>query len=231
MFSITLKNSSQPVELEESSKVLGEDVIISAQIDDIFVSIKDQGTFGPGAIIAIPYEVRVPSLKEGEEKELEFELIKEEVRDVVVNLKYLDIEEDRNIHLKQEEPYISVLSARRYKDEDRRRLELILKYGAVLGASASRSDLPVRRTQTGQGGEAESSNPSKGTAYSSAQEINNVYVSVQDEFESIIGVPYEIRIPTMKDQQQQALDFELRRNVDNIIVSLRYLDNTIFSLE
>ena len=141
MFSITLKNSSLPVKLEESSKVLDRQVIISAQIDDIFVSIKEQGEFSlQGAIVAIPYEVRISSLKEGEEKTLEFELVKDEVQDVVVSLKYLDIEEDRNIHLKQEEPYISVLSARRYKDEDRRRLELVLKYGAVLGHAPVQSD-------------------------------------------------------------------------------------------
>ena len=77
MFSITLKNSSLPVKLEESSIVLGREVIISAQIDDIFVSIKGHGEFSAqGAIVAIPYEVRIPSLKEGEEKTLEFELSK-----------------------------------------------------------------------------------------------------------------------------------------------------------
>ena len=88
MFSITLKNSSLPVKLEESSRVLERDVIISAQIDDIYVSIKDQGDFTrQSAIVATPYEVRIPSLKEGEEKTLEFELVKDEVQDVVVNLK------------------------------------------------------------------------------------------------------------------------------------------------
>lgn len=218
MFSITLKNSSLPVKLVESSKVLDREVIISAQIDDIFVSIKEQGEFSrQGAIVAIPYEVRIPSLKEGEEKTLEFELIKDEVQDVVVSLKYLDIEEDRNIHLKQEEPYISVLSARRYKDADRRRLELVLKYGAVLGHSPSESNQ--------DGSDDELSPPStEGTTHSAAQEINNVYVSIRDEKEAIIGVPYEIRIPNLKDQQSKTLDFELRRNVDSIIVSLRYLE-------
>ena len=215
MFSITLKNSSLPVKLEESSKVLRREVIISAQIDDIFVSIKDQGEFSrQAAIVAIPYEVRIPSLKEGERKTLEFELVKDEVQDVVVSLKYLDIEEDRNIHLKQEEPYISVLSARRYKDEDRRRLEIVLKYGAVLGRSESQSD---------NGGDEGSPLPSD-KSYNVAQEINNVYVSIQDDDGAIIGVPYEIRIPNLKDQQSKTLDFELRRNVDNIIVNLRYLE-------
>ena len=39
--------------LVESSKVLGREIIISAQIDDIFVSIKEQEGYGTsGAIIA-----------------------------------------------------------------------------------------------------------------------------------------------------------------------------------
>jgi len=223
MFSITLKNSSLPVKLEESSKVLDRQIIISAQIDDIFVSIKDQN----GAIIAQPYEVRIPSLKEGEEKPLEFELVKEEVKDVVVSLKYLDVSEERNIHLKQEEPYISVLSARRYKEKDRRRLELVLKYGAVTGGEtpsltphpSPTHPLPLQGGEWGEG-QGVRENPADRTA----QEINNVYVSILDETDSIIGVPYEIRIPTLKAQQQQTLDFELRRNIDSVVVSLRYLD-------
>ncbi len=218
MFSITLKNSSLPVTLEESSRVLERDVIISAQIDDIYVSIKDQGDFGrQGAIVAIPYEVRIPSLKESEEKTLEFELVKDEVQDVVVSLKYLDIEEDRNIHLKQEEPYISVLSARRYKEGDRRRLEIVLKYGAVLERSVPQSNRYIGNPPAA---------PDEGATYGTKQEINNVYVSIKDEKEAIIGVPYEIRIPNLKDQQSKTLDFELRRNVDSIIVSLRYLEQT-----
>ena len=218
MFSITLKNSSLPVTLEESSRVLERDVIISAQIDDIYVSIKDQGDFGrQGAIVAIPYEVRIPSLKESEEKTLEFELVKDEVQDVVVSLKYLDIEEDRNIHLKQEEPYISVLSARRYKEGDRRRLEIVLKYGAVLERSVPQSNRDIGNPPAA---------PDEGATYGTKQEINNVYVSIKDEKEAIIGLPYEIRIPNLKDQQSKTLDFELRRNVDSIIVSLRYLEQT-----
>ena len=218
MFSITLKNSSLPVKLEESSRVLERDVIISAQIDDIYVSIKDQGDFTrQSAIVATPYEVRIPSLKEGEEKTLEFELVKDEVQDVVVNLKYLDLEEDRNIHLKQEEPYISVLSARRYKEGDRRRLEIILKYGASLDQSVPQSNRDIVSQPTA---------PDGGTTGGIAQEINNVYVSIKDEKEAIIGVPYEIRIPNLKDQQSKILDFELRRNVDSIVISLRYLEKT-----
>ena len=200
LFSITLLNSSSPVTLVESSKVLGREIIISAQIDDIFVSIKEQESYGAsGATITEPYEQRIETLKEGESVTLEFELIKENVRDVVVELKYSDRIDEKNIHLKQEDPYISVVSARRYKEGDRRRLEVVVTYGAVKG-------------------EAEEIDTS------TAQEINNIYVSIKDDTESIIGFPYEYRIPTLKDGQEKTLDFELRRNVDSLTVNLKYLD-------
>ena len=203
LFSITFRNSSSPVKLVESSKVLGRDIIISAQIDDIFVEIKEQEGYGTsGATITEPYEQRIETLKEGESVTLEFELIKENVRDVVVELTYSGREEHKNIHLKQEDPYISVVSARRYKQGDRRRLEVVLTYGAI----------------TGEAEEVDTN---------TAQEINNVYVSIKDETESIIGFPYEHRIPTLKDGQEKTLDFELRRNVDNLTVNLKYLDQDI----
>ena len=203
LFSITLRNSSSPVKLVESSKVLGREIIISAQIDNIFVAIKEQEGYGTsGATITEPYEQRIETLKEGESVTLEFELIKENVRDVVVELTYSDEVDEKNIHLKQEDPYISVVSARRYKEGDRRRLEVVLIYGAL------KSETEEADANT-------------------AQEINNVYVSIKDETESIIGYPYEPRIPTMKDGQEKTLDFELRRNVDNIIVNLKYLDEDI----
>ena len=200
MFSITLRNSSLPVKLVESSKVLGREIIISAQIDDIFVSIKEQKDFGTsGAIIAEPYEQRIPTLKEGESITLDFELIKADIRDVVVALKYSERTEEKNIHLKQEDPHISVVSARRYKAGDRRRLEVVVTYGAM--------DSESRETDT-----------------NNAQEINNIYVSVKNDTDAIIGFPYEYRIPTLKNGQERTLDFELRRNVDNLVVNLRYLD-------
>ena len=118
---------------------------------------------------------------------------------VVVHLKYLDTTDERNIHLKQEDPYISVVSTRRYKEGDRRRIEIVLTYGAV-------------KDETEE------------TNVNTAQEINNVYVSIKDENAAIIGFPYEFRIPTLKDGQKKTLDFELRRNVDSLTVNLRYLD-------
>ena len=51
--------------------------------------------------------------------------------------------------------------------------------------------------------------------------------SIKDDTESIIGYPYEPRIPTLKDGQEKTLDFELRRNVDNLTVNLKYLDKDI----
>lgn len=204
-FSITLRNSSSPVKLVESSKVVGQDIILSAQIDDIFVTIKEQEGYGSsGAIITEPYEQRIEALKEDESVILEFELIKENIRDVVVELKYSGREERKNIHLKQEDPYISVVSARRYKEGDRRRLEVVLRYGALSDETETIGTTTAQET--------------------TAQEINNVYVSIKDDTTAIIGFPYEHRIPTLKDGEEKTLDFELRRNVDSLIVSLTYLE-------
>ena len=203
LFSITLRNSSSPVKLVESSKVVGKDIIISAQIDDIFVTIKEQEGYGSGgAVITEPYERRIETLKENESVTLEFELIKENIRDVVVELKYSGREEKKNIHLKQEDPYISVVSARRYKEGDHRRLEVVLTYGVL-------------------------SNETETIDTTTAQEINNVYVSIKDDTAAIIGFPYEHRIPTLKDGEEKTLDFELRRNVDSLVVSLKYLEQEI----
>ena len=204
LFSITLRNSSSPVKLVESSKVVGQDIIISAQIDDIFVTIREQDGYGSGgAIITEPYERRIETLKEDESVTLEFELIKENIRDVAVELDYAGREERKNIHLKQEDPYISVVSARRYKEGDRRRLEVVLTYGALTDETAEDETEEVDTT--------------------TAQEINNVYVSIKDDTDAIIGFPYEYRIPTLKDGEEKMLDFELRRNVDSLVVSLNYL--------
>ena len=209
LFSITLRNSSSPVTLVESSKVLGREIIISAQIDDIFVSIKEQESYGTsGAIIAEPYEQRIETLKEGEAVTLEFELIKEDVRDVVVELTYSGETDNKNIHLKQEDPYISVVSARRYKKGDRRRLEVILTYGAIKGEIKETDAIDATDYSNG----------------ATAQEINNVYVSIRDETDAIIGFPYEYRISSLKDGQATTLDFELRRNVDSLTVHILYLD-------
>ena len=104
-----------------------------------------------------------------------------------------------------------MVSARRYKQEDRRRLEVVLTYGVLEGET--------EKIDTGV--------PTGYSEGATAQEINNVYVSIKDDTESIIGFPYEHRIPTLKDGQEKTLDFELRRNVDNLTVSLQYLDQEI----
>ena len=126
-----------------------------------------------GAIITEPYEQRIEALKEDESVTLEFELIKENIRDVVVELKYSGREEKKNIHLKQEDPYISVVSARRYKEGDRRRLEVV--HTSRNGALSNETEEIDTTTEI----------------ETTAQEINNIYVSIKDDTAAIIGFPYE----------------------------------------
>ncbi len=235
MLKIMLKNNSQPVKLsysfwaferlrefeknisEQEREELSPQIqallatsSVSPQIDDIFVSIMDKNQ----SIIAQPYEEWIQTLSEGKELPLEFELIKEDVQDVTVALKYMDLIEHRDIYLKQEEPYITVLKARQYKaKDDKRRLEIVLKYGAVEGDNTQHA---TRNTQHATDTE---------SASTYATELNNIRVSIQDEMGAIIGLPYEITIGTMKYRQEIPLDFELRKKVDSIIVALRYLNS------
>ena len=198
----------------KARKCSEREIIISAQIDDIFVSIKEQESYGAsGAIITEPYERRIKTLKEGESITLEFELIKENVRDVVVALTYSGREDQKNIHLKQEDPYISVVSRR---DATNRGIDGIWKSCSRMVQSMGETEETGTGTSAGYSEEA------------TAQEINNVYVSIKDDTESIIGFPYEhTAFRHSKMDRRKLLDFELRRNVDSLIVSLKYLDQEI----
>jgi uncharacterized membrane protein len=192
MLDVTLHNTSQQVYLRYTSRLLGEKVMVSAEIENIVVSIKDP----QGSIIAQPYEQIIPKLGYQESKTLKFELIKE-VQDVVVSLKYMDVTDERTIHLRSEEPYITIVNSRKYKAPDGTdRLEISLRYGTP-------------------GGKAESE--------MTAIEISRVVVSVQDELGAIIGIPLELKIPSIKLNETKILDFQLRKNVDKVTVSLNYL--------
>jgi hypothetical protein len=60
--------------------------------------------------------------------------------------------------------------------------------------------------------------------YSGAEnDINNIYVSVKDEQMNIIGVPYEIKIPVLKYNEQKIYRFKLQKNVNSVVVSMNYL--------
>jgi len=193
MLEVTLQNTSKQVYLERTSKLLGRDVWVSADIGNVVVSIKDP----QGAIIAQPYERIIPKLGYRESKTLQFELIKE-VQDVVVSLKYMDITDERTIYLHSEEPYITIVNSRKYKASDGTdHLEISLRYGTP-------------------GGEAKSE--------MTAIEISRVVVSVQDEMGAIIGIPLELKIPSIKLGETKNLDFQLRKNVDKVTLSLNYLE-------
>ena len=209
---ITLKNTSKPIDLERTKQMIQENIIdsevnveVSPQIDDIYVSIKDGNT-----IISQPYEQWIDSLKAGAEITLKFELIKD-VEDVVVAMRYLDSLDERNIHLRKEEPYISVVHARKYKStDDRRMLELTLRNGAVAMESVSGMKKEAFTEMEPEGMEA-------------VNEIANIIVSIKNESGAIISRPYELKIPSLKYGEEKTLNFELQENVNSVIVSMAYL--------
>ena len=189
MIEIRLKNASKPVRLPRTSRILGKDVSIGARVENIRVSIKEGG-----AIIGLPYERRI-TLDPNQEEKLDFELTKD-VSDVTISLQYLDTVDERRIHLQAAEPYIAIVSARKYKgSDDRRMIRISLRNG---------------------GEELEASG-------SPGNEVANIYVSIKDETGAIIGRPYEKRIPSLKYGEERSLEFELSKNVDSAVVSLTYL--------
>ena len=231
---ITLENTSEQVKLERTQRMIEEGIIspvdtaVNPEINDIYVSIKEGES-----IISDPYEIYIESLKLEDPQQLRFELMKD-VEDVVVSMRYEEQEDRRNIHLKKVEPYISVVKAVKYKTvDDRRMIYVVLRNGAV--------EKQGERVESEDGAEAASPSdldekPSPADTelpgYTEAEvhavnDINNIYASIKDEEMNIIGVPYEIRIPILKYDEQKGYRFELQKDVSSVIISMNYLKTEI----
>ena len=234
---ITIENTSEKVKLERTQRMIDEKIIepveteVNPEINDIYVSIKEGES-----IISKPYEIYIDSLKLGEPRLLKFELIKD-VENVIISLRYEDQEDQRNIHLKKVEPYISVVKAVKYRtDDDERMLYVVLRNGAE-----ERKGESVKAA-----GKPEPSDPGKSSSTTSTSsdiievedsdlnDINNIYVSIKDEQRNIIGIPYEIRIPTLKLDEEKGYKFELQKDVNSVIISMNFAkkeDNKTVYLE
>jgi len=220
---ITLENTSEKVRLERTQKMIQEKIIepvdteVNPEINDIYVSIKEGES-----IIGTPYEQHIPSLKLGEPRKLIFSLIKD-VEDVVVSMKYEDHEDRRNIHLERVEPYISVVKAVKYyktvDNERKRMLSLTLRNGAeeMVGERMSDSITEIKTEEKPVPTETKSSDDDV------LNDINNIYVAIRDEQMNIIGIPYEIRIPILKYKEQKKYRFEIKKDVNSVVISMNYL--------
>ena len=219
MIFLTLVNTSEQVRLERTQRMINDGIIapvdteVSPEINDIYVSIKEGEN-----IISNPYEQYIPSLKLNEPKTLEFELIKD-VEDVVVSMRYEQQEDKRNIHLKKVEPHITVIQAIKYYNEaDKRMLRVKLRNSAA--------------EETNTASAADAASPVDSVKEESLNDINNILVSIKDELKSIIGKPYEIKIPVLKYKEEKAYTFELKKDVNSVIISMNYLkkehENTIY---
>jgi len=223
MMSITLVNTSEKVKLERTRKMIEDNIIeavdieVSPEINNIYVSIKEGEN-----IISVPYEIYIQSLKLDEPKPLEFELIKD-IEDVVVSMRYEGQEERRNIHLKKVEPHISVVKAAKYYTaKDERMIYVVLKNGAVEGEgeTVKGKDSPIAKVSSKPDDEV--SKPAKPTD-DDLNDIKDIFVSIKDEQNSIIGIPYEIRIPVLKYNEQKGYKFELQKDANSVVVSMTYL--------
>ncbi len=235
---ITIENTSEKVKLERTQRMIDEKIIepveteVNPEINDIYVSIKEGDS-----IISKPYEIYIDSLKLGDPKLLKFELIKD-VENVVVSLRYEDQEDQRNIHLKRVEPYISVVKAVKYRtDDDKRMLYVVLRNGAE--EREGEQVKAVGTTEPSDTGKS-SSTPNIESDIIEVEDsgaendINNIYVSIKDEQRNIIGIPYEIRIPTLKLDEEKGYKFELQKDVNSVVISMNFAkkeDNKTVYLE
>lgn len=234
---ITIENTSEKVKLERTQRMIDEKIIepveteVSPEINDIYVSIKEGES-----IISKPYEIHIESLKLGEPKLLNFELIKD-VENVVVSLRYEDQEDKRNIHLKRVEPYISVVKAVKYRtDDDKRMLYIVLRNGAEEKEGESVKAGGTTEPSTGKSSSTPNIEPDIIEVEDSGAEndINNIYVSIKDEQRNIIGIPYEIRVPTLKYNEEKGYKFELQKDVNSVVISMNFAkkeDNKTVYLE
>lgn len=215
---ITLVNTSEKVRLERTQKMIDEKIIdpvdteVSPEINDIYISIEESGS-----IISNPYEMHIPSLKLGEPVILEFELIKD-VESVVVFMRYEGQEDKRNIHLKKIEPRITVVKAiKYYNEEDKRMLQVTLRNSAVEGTGENEKTKGESPSVTNveSSGDAEDEE--------SLNDISNIYIAIRDEQRTIIGIPYEVRIPVLKYKEEKVYTFELRKDVNSVVIAMSYM--------
>lgn len=210
MLIITLINTSEQVKLERTQRMIEEKIIdqvdteVSPEINDIYVSIKEGES-----IISDPYELYVPSLKLNVPVTLEFGLLKD-VEDVVVSMRYEEQEDRRNIHLQKLEPHITVMKAvKYYNEENKRMLRVEFRNGAV--------------EETGSSAEPETEPSAAADSVESLNDISNILVSIKDEQRNIIGIPYEIKIPVLKYREEKAYTFDLKKDVNSVVISMNYM--------
>ena len=224
---ITLVNTSEQVKLERTQLMIDAGIIeqvdteVSPEINDIYVSIKEGEN-----IISKPYEEYIPSLKLNDPVTLKFELIKD-VEDVVVSMRYEEQEDRRNIHLKKVEPRITVVKAIKYYDEnDKRKLQVTLRNSAVEGDAKAESGAEAESVATDDVSSS-SEVPSTDVELGSLNDINNIYVAIRDEQRNIIGIPYEIRIPVLKYKGEKVYTFELKKDVNSVVIAMNYMKQEV----
>jgi uncharacterized membrane protein len=110
-----------------------------------------------------------------------------------------------------EAPHITIDKATKYQTADgKKRVRLTLR--STAGGSFDFEKLEMFTKQDFEG--------------LNVDEVNNVYVSLLNEQQSIISQPYEAKIEKMKFGNQVTVDFLLLQDLDNVIVSASYANKT-----
>ena len=147
-----------------------------------------------------PYEHRIPTLKDGQEKTLDFEL-RRNVDSLIVSLTYLDKIIPYKIHLEEDTRYISILSAKKFRVDNQMMVTLQLKNTSTTEAMPS------------------DATPQEIAA---ANEIRGIYVSLLDVTDGTnIVKPYEEKIPVLGYNETVELTFQLQKDVESLQVSVR----------
>lgn len=108
-----------------------------------------------------------------------------------------------------DKPHITIEKAVKYQTpEGKKRVKLTL-----LNTAGGSFDLEKLKT-LGEQSYAEKLRP---------DELTNIYVSIKNEF-TIIGQPYEVKIPILKFGERKTIDFLLLQDVDEVVVSINYAD-------
>ncbi|HIE27233.1 TPA: hypothetical protein EYP66_08100, partial [Candidatus Poribacteria bacterium] len=169
----------------------------ATELNNIRVSIQDE----MGAIIGLPYEVTIDTMKYQQEIPLDFELRKK-VDSIIVAMRYLNSESKLHLYLEPDTRHLSIISAKKYRKGEQMMVQITLQNTS--------KEMPHASATTEE--------------IAALNELRSIYVSLKDESGTIIAQPYDVVIDVLSYNQTASLEFQLQKDVDEVTVVLQYAD-------